>query len=83
MLFLFLVYQQRYKTTPDTEEQSEEPRQQKFFKKTPADEEAASIKTQEDPRSALSSLTDKQTMRNILTGSQCLQGVRETARPIS
>lgn len=66
---------QYYKTIQETErEQPEQPRQQKVFKKTKSDEDAASATALEDHQSDLSSLTDKQTVRNILTGSQCLRG---------
>ncbi|GFR96889.1 endoplasmic reticulum lectin 1 [Elysia marginata] len=65
---------QYYKTTPDTQQETEEPRQQKFIKKTKADEDAAAARIHVEQPSDLSSLTDKQTVRNILSGSQCLRG---------
>ncbi|KAH9519552.1 Endoplasmic reticulum lectin 1 [Bulinus truncatus] len=49
-----------------------EERKPQFIRKQPQEKEAP--KMQPDPQSQLGALTDKQTLRDFLTGSQCLRG---------
>ncbi|KAK0056956.1 endoplasmic reticulum lectin 1 [Biomphalaria pfeifferi] len=72
-----LEYEARHLQTASQDYMNEvnvlEERKPKFIRKHPEDKEDVQ-KLPPDPQSQLGALTDKQTLLNILTGSQCLRG---------
>ncbi|CAL1534604.1 unnamed protein product [Lymnaea stagnalis] len=61
--------------TQEVPRDTEEVRKPRFIRKPPTGEkDAAELKALEEQQSRLSDITDKQTLRAFLTGSQCLRG---------